>query len=222
MTGTRRGIPASVEAALWAISNSRCYGPGCPMPVMFEVRPGVYRKNVQIAHIYGVRPGAPRYMLGLPDSERDAFRNLLLLCLPHHAEVDDRRTGQRLYPAEVLLEWKRKHEGDNNAELSRIGPVDEDAFMEYVAEVFEPPLKRLESIANRLEQTGSLNASTAVELRGIVSALTDNPVGLDARSVRILADAVDRLGGRSFSRTVAHFSEAAAVMARAVRRLPER
>ncbi|MGA4728997.1 hypothetical protein ACPB67_16350 [Micromonospora taraxaci] len=192
------------------------------MSVMFEVRPGVYRKNVQIAHIYGVRPGAPRYMIGMPDSERDAFKHLLLLCLPHHAEVDDRRTGERLYPAEVLLEWKRKHEGDNNVALNRIGPVDEDAFMEYVAEIFEPPLKRLESIADRLEKTGTINADAVVELRGIVSALTDNPVGIDARSIRILTDAVGVLGGRSFPRTVAHFSEAANTMMKAVRRLPDR
>lgn len=222
MTGNRRGIAASVEAALWVISNGRCYGPGCPMPVMFEVRPGVYRKNVQIAHIYGVRPNAPRYTLGMPDSERDAFKNLLLLCLPHHAEVDDRSTGEKLYPAKVLLEWKRRHEGDNNAELSRIGPVDDDSFMNYVAEIFEPPLKRLESLADRLEQTGTLNANAVAELRGIVSTLTDNPVGIDARSIRILADAVDRLGGTSFSRTVSNFSEAADAMMRAVRRLPER
>ncbi|MFI2709084.1 hypothetical protein ACH495_02985 [Micromonospora sp. NPDC018662] len=189
---------------------------------MFEVRPSVYRKNVQIAHIYGVRPSAPRYVMGMQDSERDAFRHLLLLCLPHHAEIDDRKTGEKLYPAEVLLDWKRKHEGENNAELNRIGPVDEDVFMEYVTEIFEPPLKRLESIAEQLERTGTLNASAAVELRRIVSALTENPVGLDARSVRILADAVDRLGGKSFSRAVTQFSDAATIMARATRRLPER
>ncbi|MET7969849.1 hypothetical protein [Micromonospora sp. NPDC005305] len=182
----------------------------------------MYRKNVQIAHIYGVRPNAPRYRLGMPDSERDAFKHLLLLCLPHHAEVDDKRTGESLYPPEVLLEWKRKHEGANNAALSRIGPVDEDAFMDLVADIFEPPLQRLEQIADRLERTGTLTAETAVELREIVSALTDNPAGLDARSVRILAETVDRLGGRRFSRTVAELSEAADKMMRAARRLPER
>ncbi|MEU7652474.1 hypothetical protein AB0C41_10710 [Micromonospora taraxaci] len=158
----------------------------------------------------------------MPDSERDAFKHLLLLCLPHHAEVDDRKTGESLYSAQLLLEWKRMHEGDNNAALNRIGPVDEEKFMDYVAGIFEPPLKRLESIADRLEKTGTLNASAVVELRGIATALTDNPVGIDARSVRILADAVDRLGGRSFPRTVAHFSEAATAMMRAVRRLPDR
>ncbi|MEU8313699.1 hypothetical protein [Micromonospora sp. NPDC049033] len=189
---------------------------------MFETRPGVYRKNVQIAHVYGVRPNAPRYKDGLPDSERDSFRNLLLLCLPHHSEVDDKKTGERLYPPETLLEWKRKHEGDLNAELSRIGPVDEDLLMDVIAEIFEPPLKRLESIAEQLERTGVVNANSVAELRGIISALTDNPVGLDARTVAILADSVEKLGGQGFRRAVNKFSDAAEIMLRASRRMPER
>ena len=53
-------------AALWTVSNGRCYAPGCIMPVVLEVRPGVYQKNSQVAHIYGIRPGAPRYMPGMP------------------------------------------------------------------------------------------------------------------------------------------------------------
>lgn len=222
MTGMRRGIPASVEAALWTISNGRCYGPGCPMPVMFETRPGVYRKNVQIAHIYGVRPNASRYKDGLPDPERDSFRNLLLLCLPHHSEVDDKRTGEKLYPPEILLEWKRRHEGNLNAELSRIGPVDEDVLMDFIADIFEPPLKRLESIAEQLEKTGTVNANSVADLRGIISALTDNPVGLDARTVATLADSVEKLGGQGFRRAVNRLSDAADIMLRASRRMPER
>ena len=61
MPGTRKRMLAATEAALWALSNGRCYAPGCMAPVVVEVRPGVYRKNAQIAHIRGVR--APRYDL---------------------------------------------------------------------------------------------------------------------------------------------------------------
>jgi hypothetical protein len=57
--GHRARIPAATEAALWALSNGRCYAPGCTSPVVVEVRPGVYRKHPQIAHIRGVR--APRH-----------------------------------------------------------------------------------------------------------------------------------------------------------------
>jgi hypothetical protein len=67
-------------AALWTVSNGRCYAPDCVMPVVLEVRPGVYQKNAQVAHIYGIRPGTPRYRPDMPARERDSFANLLLLC----------------------------------------------------------------------------------------------------------------------------------------------
>ena len=62
MAGKRKDISAATEAALWALSNGRCYAPACPFPVIVEVRPGIYQKNAQIAHVYGVRPGAPRFI----------------------------------------------------------------------------------------------------------------------------------------------------------------
>lgn len=209
MSGNRRGIQASIRDALWAISNGRCYAPGCPFPVMFEVRPGVYRKNVQIAHIYGVRPEAARYRHGMPDSERDAFKHLLLLCLPHHAEVDDRITGESLYPPDKLLKWKQESEGGNKAVLDSLGPVDENLLMDAMADAFEPPIKRLEAIAEQLERTGTLNANSVEELRDIISVLTENPVGPDARTVQMLTDAIDSLGGPHFRGTVHLFHEAA-------------
>lgn len=53
VTGDRKSIQAAAQAALWVISNGKCYAPGCLFPVIVEVRPGVYKKNAQIAHIYG-------------------------------------------------------------------------------------------------------------------------------------------------------------------------
>jgi hypothetical protein len=218
MSGVRRGIQASVESALWAMANGRCYAPGCPFPVMYEVRPGIHRKNVQIAHIYGVKPSAPRYRRDLPDAERDAFKHLLLLCLPHHADVDDRNTGEETYPPDVLLDWKRQHEGGYNKVLNTIGPVDEDALMEYIGRIFDPPVKRLQTIADQLERTGTLNANSVADLRTIITVLTDNPFGPDARTVRMLTEAVTLLGGSEFPRTVSQLAEAAHLMEGAMRR----
>jgi hypothetical protein len=67
----RKGPPAT-HAALWAVSNSRCYAPGCLTPVLLEVRPGVYQKNSHVAHIYGMKPKAPRYQPGIPAEARDS------------------------------------------------------------------------------------------------------------------------------------------------------
>jgi len=78
--GRRKSLSPAMLAALWTVSNGRCYAPGCVMPVVLEVRPGVYQKNSQVAHIYGIRPGTPRYRPDMPARERDSFANLLLLC----------------------------------------------------------------------------------------------------------------------------------------------
>jgi hypothetical protein len=78
--GRRKSLSQAVLAALWTVSNGRCYAPDCVMPVVLEVRPGVYQKNSQVAHIYGIRPGTPRYRPDMPAKERDSFAKLLLLC----------------------------------------------------------------------------------------------------------------------------------------------
>ena len=77
--GQRKSLRPALLAALWTVSNGRCYAPGCIMPVVLEVRPGVYQKNSQVAHIYGIRPGTPRYWADMTGKERDSFVNLLLL-----------------------------------------------------------------------------------------------------------------------------------------------
>jgi hypothetical protein len=184
-------------------------------PVIVEVRPGVHKKNAQIAHIYGVK--APRYRPGMSVAERDSFKNLLLLCLPYHAEVDDKKYGEKLYPPEKLQEWKTRHEGEHAGVLSMIGPVDADTFMDSLATAFEPPTRRLETIAEQLEKTGKLNAGSAAELRSIVTVLTNNPLGPDPRTVGQLMEAVGMLGGENFPRTVAQLMEAATLMNRANR-----
>jgi hypothetical protein len=104
-------LSAATEAALWALSNGRCYAPGCTQPVVVEVCPGVYKKKAQVAHVYGVKKGSPRYRENFPD--RDSFKYLLLLCTPHHGLVDDKKVGARMYPPATLLGWKRAHEGSN-------------------------------------------------------------------------------------------------------------
>ena len=209
MAGTRKSIAVATEAALWALSNGRCYAPGCPCPVVMEIRSGAYRKNAQIAHIYGVRKGAARYNEAIPDEERDAFINLLLLCLPHHGEVDDKKTGGLLYPPEVLREWKVAHEGPDGPVLAALGRIDEDRIGELLAEAFTPPVERLQAIADQLEQTGTLTAASLRELRQVIGVLMDSPVGPDRRTALMLAEAADVYGTRSFTRAASQLSAAA-------------
>lgn len=149
MAGIRKKIHPATEAALWALSNGRCYAPGCSFPVVVEIRPGVYRKNAQVAHIKGVR--APRFDPNLTAEQCAAFSNLLLLCLPHHAEVDDRKTGEKLYPVRLLFRWKIDHEGSNWTALAALGPIDEETLTDLLLDVFTPPVKRLQQIADEAD-----------------------------------------------------------------------
>lgn len=208
--GNRKHIPAATEAALWALSNGRCYAPGCPFPVVWEARAGVYRKNAQIAHIRGVR--APRHDPTLTAEECNAFSNLLLLCLPHHGEVDDRKTGEKLYPVETLIDWKLDHEGSNAPALAALGSIDEDSLTELLLDVFDPPVKRLEKIADQLEETGTLNAQTLIQLRQVVDVLASTTSGPDTRTAALLAQAADVFSTHAFQTAAAALGQAADIL----------
>lgn len=209
-TGTtgRKEIPRPTQAALWALSNGRCYAPACTAPVVVEVDPGVYRKNAVVAHIYGVKPGAARHRPGLSVAERDSFTNLLLLCLPHSAEVDDTKTGAAKYPPETLRGWKQQHEATHGAALAALGSIDEEKLTELLVGAFTPPLKRLQEIADQLEETGTLNATTVGELRQIVEMLsTDRPDASTARSLTYAAEVFSSLDLKATARHLAGAAE---------------
>jgi len=210
LSGYRKKIAPATQAALWTLSNGRCYAPGCQFPVVFEIKPGVYQKNAQVAHIHGVR--APRFNPDMTPEQCAEFSNLLLLCLAHHSGVDDKRDGERLYPAELLREWKAEHEGSNGPALAALGAVDEDSLTELLLDVFSPPLERLEQIADRLEGTGTLNAQTVEELRQVVDVMTSSPSGPDARTAAWLAEAAEVYGSHRFRNTVLALVEAAALL----------
>jgi hypothetical protein len=216
--GKRKGMSPAMLAALWTVSNGRCYAPGCPIPVVLEVRPGAYQKNSQVAHIYGVRPGAARYRAGMPADERDSFTNLLLLCQAHHEEVDG-DDSQHLYPPELLKKWKKQHEGDEGSVLANLTIPNTDVLMKKLIEIAEPPLDRLETIARQLETTGTVTSETVAELRQIITAMSTSDFGVDARTASSLSYAAEVLGNSHFSSTVTQLSHAAEVLPHVTRQM---
>lgn len=215
--GKRAAIPAATEAALWALSNGRCYAPGCTQPVVVEVSPGIYKKNAQVAHIYGVKKDAPRYREHFP--ERDSFQYLLLLCLPHHGLVDDKKTGERMYPPETLLEWKKSHEGNNARALATLGSITEEELGELLIAVFTPPVERLEAIAEQLERTGTVTIQNLADLKAVIAALQETPTGIDASTARSLAYAAEVFSTHDFTRTAQGLAYAAEALPGSLRRL---
>lgn len=207
--GIRKNLHPATVAALWAVSNGKCYAPGCPMPVVLEVRPGIYQKNAQVAHVYGVRPGAARYRGDLPAPERDSFSNLILLCLGHHEEVDG---DGRLYPPELLKQWKVEHEGADNSVLNRLKVADVATLMKALTELAAPPLERLEVITKQLEETGTVTAETVAELKQIIRTMSSSESGIDARTARVLAYSAEVFGTDSFDRSARALAHAAEVL----------
>jgi hypothetical protein len=206
--GQRRGLPPAMQAALWTVSNGQCYAPGCTMPVVLEVRPGVYKKNAQVAHIYGVRPGAERYKPGMSAEERDSFANLLLLCLAHHEEVDGKGGADR-YPPETLLKWKQKHEGEYGSVLSGLPVPDTDMLLKELTKIAEPPLNRLEAITERLEETGVATADTVAELKQIIETMSLSGIGVSRRTADALVYAADVLNTGKLNETARMLADAA-------------
>lgn len=88
--------------------------------------------NVQIAHIHGAKEGSPRYVKSMSDDERRAFKNLILLCTPHHTWVD--RLHPDDHPAELLAEWKRQHEGEAGIDGAALSSLTEVRLLEVIAD----------------------------------------------------------------------------------------
>lgn len=205
-------------AALWAVSNGRCYAPGCPMPVVHETRPGVFRKNAQVAHIYGVRPGALRYRPDMSAQERDSFENLLLLCLPHHEDVDG-QGAEDVFAPETLREWKVAHEGESGSILNVLRFPNAEDLMAVLVGLAKPPIERLEAIAQQLEETGVVTSTTVAELRQIITALSATGFGIDTRTAMHLREAAEVLGAGSLARTATNLREAADALPAVAQRL---
>jgi len=99
---SRLGPKLDVVRALFARSGNRCAFPGCTAALINERNQFI----AQVCHIEAAEPGGERYNPGQSDEERRSYKNLLLLCYPHHVETDD----VTHFSVEVLREMKAFHE----------------------------------------------------------------------------------------------------------------
>jgi hypothetical protein len=102
---------------LFSLSLNECAEPNCTTPI---INPATANSEAlvvgQIAHIYALSGTGPRAKPGLTQSQLNQPSNLILLCPTHHVVVD----GQHeTYPADLLIDWKAKHETKFATALSR-------------------------------------------------------------------------------------------------------
>jgi hypothetical protein len=104
------GISTDVQRLLLAHSGGYCANPDCPEPDLF---PRVDDEHVptvaEMAHVIAQSPAGPRGGEDLPQSERDEYDNLVLLCPRCHRLVDLMKL-RGTYTVELLRGWKRRLE----------------------------------------------------------------------------------------------------------------
>ena len=116
MTKSKRYYSPRTLKVLFALSGNQCAYPDCTNAL---IEPATEESDVlviaHICHIYAVSEDGPRGKSRLTKKELNSPENLILLCRNHHAIVD----GQHeTYPANLLKEWKQRHELKNQKRLS--------------------------------------------------------------------------------------------------------
>lgn len=74
----------------------------------------------EAAHIYGARPGSPRYQASMSDFARAEISNGIWLCRNCHKKID--RDGEE-YKARTLFNWREMHERHIAKELGTPGEL---------------------------------------------------------------------------------------------------
>jgi hypothetical protein len=175
-----RAYSAGTREALFMLSRGHCYEPDCRARVMRSID-GHWRTNAHIAHICGLNQGSARFDESMTLRERNNFRNLLLVCKPHHDQIDDRALESR-FPPELLVGWKSAREGDYADDLYELDWVTEDMLKGWMTEAVADTRDEITAAFDRLQD---LNSEFLSSLRQAALDFFDLPY-LDADDIRSL------------------------------------
>jgi hypothetical protein len=185
-----RNYPAGVVTGLVLMSQGTCYYPKCDEPLV-RLDEGTPVINFEIAHIRAAKHGGPRYDSSMTDAERDAFPNLVLLCLVHHKVVDKIRPKD--FSTATLLQWKQAH-GDGLADLQGLRGVTQEGLQTLISGAFEDVKTQITNAIGDLER---VSADAARLLRPLVSELAAARLvnrGPDPDTAAMLSKAARDLG----------------------------
>lgn len=163
-----RDYTRSTLMALAHHSGGLCYWPGCTEPVLREVE-GQIRFIVEIAHICAAYRNGARYDELMTDDQRRDFKNLMLLCDPHH-DLADNKKKENIYTVEVLARWKAQREADPREALSRLREVTPTGLRKIVAEGLAQRDSQLFEALSRLENK---DKEAAILMRTLLDELTE-------------------------------------------------
>ncbi len=115
---------------------------------------GRWYTTAHVAHICGLKEGSARFDESVPVPERNSFTNLLLLCKPHHTEVDSKALEDK-FPKEMLIGWKTAREGDYADDLLDLGPVTESMLKGWMTDAVIDTRAEIADAFDRLEDVSS-------------------------------------------------------------------
>ncbi|MGW1836715.1 HNH endonuclease signature motif containing protein [Streptomyces sp. NPDC002067] len=199
----RRYYSNATIAALMTLARGGCYWPDCKVPTIRLIN-GNPRLNLEIAHIRAFEEGGKRFDSTRSVRERNSFDNLLLLCNPHHEEVDGPESDE--YPVEVLLGWKHTREADGLEALAGLGELTKAELSEMIAAAQSQLADRIGPALDEFAKTAPELASL---LKVVVKELTDPRV----HGFGISQDGINML--HKSARTFANLEDSANVLAKA-------
>jgi hypothetical protein len=165
-----RDHPPATRAALAAVSNGRCYFPGCAVPIVVLVE-GQPEVNVEVVRIRGDRPDGPRYVADMSDEDRSSFDNVLLFCVPHRKAVD---RDEEAHPVDLLETWKAYAAAGSRDALRSLGDVTEHRLDQLLTTAYAATGKQLAEAFSRFE---TFDAEAAQVIRHLVHTDRDQSAG---------------------------------------------
>ncbi|MFF3273126.1 hypothetical protein ACFYWU_19695 [Streptomyces chrestomyceticus] len=166
------------------------------------------RLNLEIAHIRAFEEGGKRYDPAWSVSERNSFVNLILLCHPHHTEIDGPNSNQ--YRVEVLERWKQERETDGLDALAGLNDLTEQRLGELISGAQTTLVER---IGPALDEFAKVAPELAALLKVTLKELADPRVhgfGLSEDEIHSLS--------RS-ARDLSHLQDTAFLLAEAAQKL---
>lgn len=149
MKSDRRSYPAGTKEALFMLSRGQCYAPDCGARVM-RCTDGRWRTNAHVAHICGLNKTSARFDESIPVPKRNSFGNLLLLCKPHHDQVDSKALEEK-FPKEMLIDWKSTREGEYADDLLELGMVTDGMLKGWMTEAIADTRGEIADAFDRLQ-----------------------------------------------------------------------
>jgi hypothetical protein len=169
-----RNYGSGTEKALFMLSRGTCYEPTCKTRVLRMTKTRTPRVNVQIAHVYPLGRGEARYDEAKANDQTfiNSFRNLLLLCQPHHTEVDSELWKEH-YQAEVLFGWKGQREGGLTTALAELPPLlGDDQFQEILVDAIS---RMHDEIITAIDNVTGISQETLRLVKELVSESFTRP-----------------------------------------------